>query len=116
MHNELVDVFTVKADVAPRTTFSSSSGRLTHHASQAQPDVINNNEEPEQEEYGQQEAGDGNNDALMAFGESKGKAMKKGYNDKNSWNPKDIYTAIAVLVSIAKSFYRSWKNSGEPII
>ena len=78
LHNELVDAFMAKADVGPRATFSSSSGRLTHHASQAQPGVVDNNEEPEQEESRQQEAGDGNNDAFMASGQSKGKVMKKG--------------------------------------
>ena len=74
--NELVDAFMTKADVAPRATFSSPSGRLAHHTSQAQPDVVHNNEQPEQEESGQQEAGDANNDAFMASGQSK--ATKKG--------------------------------------
>ena len=78
LHTELVDAFMAKADVAPRATFSSSSGRLTHHTSQAQSDVVGNNEEPGQEESGQQEAGDSTNDAFMASSQSKGKATKKG--------------------------------------
>ena len=65
-----------KADVAPRATFSSSSGRLTHHTSQAQPDNVDNNEEPEQEESRQQESGDGNNDVFMASGQSKAKLQR----------------------------------------
>ena len=78
LHTELIDAFMAKADVAPRATFSSSSGILTHNTSQAQPDVDDNIEEPGQEESGQQEAGDGTNDAFMASGQSKGKGTKKG--------------------------------------
>ena len=103
-----------KADVAPGQHSVAPSGRLTH-TSQTQPDVNDNIEEPGQEESGQQEAGDSTNDALMASGQSKGKATKNGLNNINIWNHNDFYIAVPVLVLIAQFFYSSLKNSGGPI-
>ena len=80
LHNELIGAFTAKVDVAPRATFSSFSGKMSHTA-QSRTDVDDTAEDSRQEECEQQATEDVNNDAFMASKQNNSKSTKKGYNN-----------------------------------
>ena len=85
LHNELIDTFTAKVDVAPRVTFSSFSGKMSHTA-QSRTDVDETVEDSAQDKCEQQAAEEINNDAFMASSQNNSKSTKKGYNNNITQN------------------------------
>ena len=85
LRNELIDALTAKVDVAPRATFSSISGIMSHTA-QSRNVVDETVEDLAQDESEEQATEDINNDAFMSSSQINSKSTKKGYNNNISLN------------------------------
>ena len=85
LRNELIDAFTAKVDVAPRATFSSFSGIMSHTA-QSRTVVDESVEDLAQDESEEQATEDINNDAFMSASQNNSRSTKKGYNNNISLN------------------------------
>ena len=85
LHNELIDAFTAKVDVAPRVTFSSFRGKMSHTA-QSRTVVDESVEDSAQDESEEQATEDINNDAFMSASQNSSRSTKKGYNNNITQN------------------------------
>ena len=90
LHNELIDAFTAKVDVAPRATFSNISGKMSHTA-QSRTIVDESVEDLAQDESEEQATEDINNDAFMSASQNNSRSTKKGYNNNITLNNNITY-------------------------
>ena len=115
LHNELIDAFTAKVDVAPRATFSSLIGKMSHTA-QSTTDIDDTAEDSGQEECEQQASEDVNNDAFMASKHKNSNSTKKGYNIIITHSTKVVCICDVVLVIVTIFICSCWENSCFTII